>query len=64
MPKKYPAEVRDRAVAMALDRLSEYPSTYAVCKALAPKFDVGKEALRRWVIQAQFDAGAPATGHR
>ena len=58
MPKKYPAEVRDRAVAMVLDRLSEYPSVYAACKALAPKLDVGKEALRRWVIQAQVDAGA------
>ena len=57
MPKKYPAEVRDRAVAMVLDRLSEYPSIYAACKALAPKLDVGPESLRRWVLQAQVDTG-------
>lgn len=57
MPKKYPAEVRDRAVAMVLDRLSEYPSVYATCKALAPKLDVGPESLRRWVLQSQVDAG-------
>ncbi|WP_431710485.1 transposase [Glutamicibacter uratoxydans] len=56
MPKRYPAEVRDRAVAMVMDRLSEYPSIYAACKALAPKLDVGKESLRRWVLQAQVDA--------
>lgn len=41
MPKKYPAEVRDRAVRMVNDRLSEYPSVFAACKALAPKLDVG-----------------------
>ncbi|MGL3804614.1 IS3 family transposase [Paeniglutamicibacter sp. R2-26] len=57
MPKKYPAEVRDRAVAMVVDRLSEYPSVYAACKALAPKLDVGPESLRRWVDQSQVDAG-------
>ena len=26
MPKKYPSEVRDRAVRMVLDRLADYPS--------------------------------------
>ncbi len=57
MPKKYPVEVRDRAVRMVLDRLSEYPSVYAACKALAPKLDVGPESLRRWVVQSQVDAG-------
>lgn len=57
MPKKYPAEVRDRAVRMVIDRLSEYPSVFAACKALAPKLDVGPESLRRWVIQTQVDSG-------
>ncbi len=57
MPKKYPAEVRERAVRMVLDRLSEYPSVYAACKAVAPKLDVGPESLRRWVVQAQVDSG-------
>lgn len=57
MPKTYPAEVRDRAVRMVLDRLSEYPSVYAACKAVAPKLDVGPESLRRWVVQSQVDAG-------
>ena len=42
---------------MVLDRLSEYPSVYATCKALAPKLDVGPESLRRWVLQSQVDAG-------
>lgn len=60
MPKKYPAEVRGRAVRMVNDRLSEYPSVFAACKALAPKLDVGPESLRRWVLQAQIDTGVKA----
>ncbi|ASN39193.1 hypothetical protein CGQ24_09300 [Arthrobacter sp. 7749] len=57
LPKKYPTGVRDRAVCMVLDRLSEYPSVYAACKAIAPKLDVVPESLRRWVVQSQVDAG-------
>jgi hypothetical protein len=34
MPKQYPSEVRDRAVRMTLDRLSDYPSVFAACKAM------------------------------
>ncbi|GAA1216362.1 transposase [Rhodoglobus aureus] len=57
MPKKYPAEVRERAVRMALDRVNDYPSINALAMALAPKLNVGVETLRKWVIQAQIDAG-------
>jgi transposase len=57
MPKQFPPEVRDRAVRMIMDRLSEYPSVHAACKALAPKLGVGPESLRRWVVQAQIHAG-------
>ena len=53
MPKKYPDEVRDRAVRMTLDRLNEYSTPYAACQALAPKLNVGVEKLRKWVVQAQ-----------
>jgi transposase len=57
MPRKYPSEVHDRAVRMVLDRLDDYPSVWAACQVLAPKLDVGVETLRRWLIQAQVDAG-------
>ena len=57
MPKKYPAEVHDRAVRMALDRLNDYPSMWAACQALAPKLDIGAEMLRKWIVQAQVNAG-------
>jgi transposase len=57
MPKKYPPEVRDRALRMDLDRLGEYESVSKATKSLAPKLNVGTETLRRWVIQTQIDAG-------
>lgn len=56
MAKHYPVEQRERAVRMVLDHLCEYRSVYAACAAIGPKVGVGKESLRRWVLQAQVDA--------
>ncbi|WP_235683309.1 IS3 family transposase [Mycolicibacterium fluoranthenivorans] len=56
MAKHYPVEQRERAVRMVLDHLGEYRSVYAACAAIGPKVGVGKESLRRWVLQAQVDA--------
>lgn len=55
--KKYPAEQRDRALRMAMDRLAEYPTPYACAKALGPKLGVGVETLRKWILQAEIDRG-------
>jgi len=55
MPNRYPAE--QRATRMALDRLDEYGSAWAVAQALGPKLGVGPQTLRKWVLQAQTDVG-------
>jgi transposase-like protein len=55
--KKYPAEQRERALRMAMDRLSEYPTPYSCAKALGPKLGVGVETLRKWILQAEIDRG-------
>jgi transposase len=60
MPNRYPAEQRERATRMALNRLEENGSAWAVAHALGPKLRVGPETLRKWVLQAQIDAGARA----
>ena len=42
---------------MTLDRLADYSSMTTACKDLAPKLNIGVETLRKWVTQAQADAG-------
>jgi transposase len=56
MPR-YPVELRERATRMALDRVGEYGSAWAVAQVLGPKLGVGPETLRKWVVQAQVDGG-------
>jgi transposase len=57
MPKKIDPEVRARAVRLVIDHLSEYPSLTAAVEAVARRVGVGKESVRRWVVQAQIDGG-------
>jgi transposase len=55
-----PAEQRERATRMAVERLDEYGSAWAVAQALGPKLGVGAESLRRWVLQATQREAADA----
>lgn len=57
MPKKTDPRVKERCVRMVLDHLQEYPSLTAAAAAVAKREGVGKESVRRWVLQAQIDAG-------
>ena len=57
MSHRYPAEQRERATRMALERVEEYGSAWAVAQALGPKLGIGPETLRKWVLQAQTDSG-------
>ena len=57
MPKKIDAKVKERCVRLVLEHLREYSSLTAAAEAVARREDVGKESVRRWVIQAQIDGG-------
>jgi putative transposase len=57
MPKKTDPKVKERCVRMVLDHLQEYPSLTAAAAVVAKREGVGKESVRRWVLQAQTDAG-------
>lgn len=54
----YPAELRRRAVAMVAEVRNEYDTEFAAITAVAGKLGIGSaESLRKWVRQADVDAG-------
>lgn len=55
----YPAELRARAVRMVAEVRSNYESEWATIGAVAQKLGIGTaETLRKWVRQAEVNAGA------
>ena len=56
-PSKYSPELRERAVRMVFEHAHEYPSQWAAMRSVAEKLGCTVEALRRWVRQAERDAG-------
>jgi transposase len=64
MSKRYPPEVREKAVRLALERLDEYGSAYAAAWAIGPLVDAHHETLRLWIEKALATgsrSGAPAS---
>ena len=56
-PSKYSPELRERAVRLVLDHAAEHPSQWAAIRSVAEKIGCPVEVLRRWVRQAERDAG-------
>lgn len=57
MPKRIDPELKARAVRLVTEHQQEYSSLTAASAAVARQLGVGTESVRRWVIQAQVDAG-------
>ncbi|QAY68637.1 hypothetical protein ET471_00060 [Xylanimonas protaetiae] len=57
-PKRTDPELKARAVRLVTNHLGEYPSLTAASAAVAKQLGVGKEPVRRWVVQAQVDGGS------
>jgi len=55
---RYSPELRERAVRMVLEHTNEHSSQWAAIRSIAGKLGCTPEALRRWVRQAERDAGA------
>jgi transposase len=56
-PKKYPDELRERAVRLVFQIRRERDSAQGVIPDVARRLGVGEQSLRSWVKQADIDAG-------
>jgi transposase len=55
--KRYPPEVRERAVRLVMEHRREYPTEWAAITSIAEKFGMGSETLRKYVRRAEVDDG-------
>ena len=60
MPKRIDPALKERALRMFADHRQDYPSDTALAEAVAKKDGVGRETARRWLVQADVNAGARA----
>lgn len=58
MPKKIDPALKARALRMFADHRQDYPSDTALAEAVAKRLGVGRETARRWLVQADVDAGS------
>ena len=58
-PRKYPDELRERAIRFALDLVdgAEKLSVNAACQRVGEQLGIVPDSLRNWVQQARIDAG-------
>ncbi len=56
-PRKYPDEVRERAVRMVFEIRQESGQQQGAIARVADKLNINRETLRNWVKQAEIDGG-------
>ena len=56
-PRKFPDELRERAVRLVADVLDDAGSVTAACTRVGEQLGINRDTLRGWVKQAAIDAG-------
>jgi transposase len=60
--RRYPAELRERAVRFVFETIEETGKSYGVITGVARQMGVGPASLRRWIRVAQAARNGPDTG--
>jgi transposase len=55
--KRYPPELRERAVRMVLETIQQSGERHGVITRVADQLGIGRAALRGWVRRAEVDQG-------
>jgi transposase len=55
--KRYPDELRERAVRMVIELREQDPGDRSIFSRVARQLGVGSESLRSWVKQSDIDGG-------
>jgi transposase len=57
MPRRFDKETRAKAVRLVRDHVGDYESEWAAIRAVSARLGTSAETLRKWVRQAEVDAG-------
>ena len=57
MPKKYDTDTRTKAVRLVAEHVDDYASEYEAIRTVAGRLGMNPETLRKWLRQAEVDAG-------
>jgi transposase len=60
-PRKYPDELRERAICLVLDIEEETGNITAACRRIGEELGIDSDTLRGWVKRAQVDSGVSSS---